>query len=175
MGKNKNIIIYLLAAVGIVFLLSLSVKFKKEKPNPVEKTGYDLKYILSTKNNSVATGDNFEVYLYLKGNDAAKVSAYDFKLYFDPDKLKLNSATPGNFIEKYMTIKWDLQNPWFAIAMSPSSKDKVALPEQPVAIFEFAALDKSGNFTISTANSTVYLANTGGAAPETATLEIKIN
>lgn len=164
MKSSKQLPLYfILGALLLVGLIvaTVSMQNKKELLPKTPKLSYSLK---PTKT-ELKVGERITMPIYLLEQDAAKAIAYDIKIDYDKSKLKLVSATPGGFLEKYMTVKWDLEDAWFAIAVSPTKPIPQARIDQPLLTLEFVAMAKSDSTLVSTGTTTVYVSNTGGFRP----------
>lgn len=131
-------------------------------PKPVAP---NLSFSMPLNQTTYKVGQKILLPLYIQGTMAEKITAFDVKLNYDPSKLRLVTATPGSFFEKYFTIKWDKKETWFALAKTPVKPEKLASVSSPLLTLEFVVLSKTDSATVSTGTSTVYVANTGGFRP----------
>jgi hypothetical protein len=112
--------------------------------------------------------------VYLTGTGASQVSAFDIKFYFDPAKFKLTDATPADFFTNYLTIKWDKDNAWFALARSPSTETPTTQVKSPLLTLKLTAIAKSSSTPVSTTASVVYITKIGGVHPTAGTINFEI-
>lgn len=170
--KNP-VIAYLIMAFVVVFVLSVAGKlilsFKSDKV-----IATDMAYVLTPPESEYAVGDTISVPVYLSGDETENATALDIKFKYDKKKLELTGATPGQFYDKYLTVKWDDSAAWYALAMTPSEEPRFTNPESPVLTLEFRAIAPASATNITTDSSTVYIANTGGFHPQTGKATIKI-
>ncbi len=174
--KLTKISLIALALVVITAAVIMVIK-STGKPAPQTQTvqNLDLKYALSPSKTVYNVGDKITVPVYLAGVDAGRVTAFDIKFAYDNTKLKLDSAVPGNFLAKYITVKWDTDSAWFALALSPTNPRTDPQPSAAVMTLEFTALAKTSSSSVSTGVSTVYVTKTGGFHPQTGTVDLTIN
>jgi hypothetical protein len=173
MKKSKNLVTYFAIFLVSVFVVLVGMKIYFEFNSPKFGTS-NLSYSLTSTKTDLKVGDKVVVHLYLNGRDAGKASTYDVKLYYDPTKFRLNKTLPGGFFDKYITIKWDQENSWFALAQTPSKPRIMAQTVSPLLSLEFTAIGKSISTPISTGASIVYLTKTGGFHPDPRTVNFSI-
>lgn len=154
-----------------VILVGLKIYLELRSHNAMSK---DLTYVLKPSKTDLKVGEKVSVPVYLSGKDAAKVSAYDIKLYYDPTKLKLTKVIPGGFFEKYITVKWDQKQSWYALALTPSETNTESRPDLPILTLELTAVAKSEGTQVTTGISTVYVTKTGGFQPKSGSVNINI-
>lgn len=168
----------LLTYVGVVLLtfIVLFVAFKTYYRSNPNVSAPELVYTLKSDKEVVKVGEKISLQVYLTNKEAEKVNAFDIKLYYDPKFFRLEKATPGMFFEKYITIKWDQSQSWFALAQTPDEKGQrqITNTNSPVINLELVATDKTESTQISTGASTVYLTQMGGFHPQMGTMNLKI-
>lgn len=173
MKKNNSLFLYVgFALVALFFILvGLKIYFELNFPKLVVP---ELSYVLSPVKTDLKVGEKISVPVYLTGKDAGKTSAYDVKFYYDATKFKLTKTTPGGFFEKYITVKWDQSQAWYALALTPSTPRVEAQPTLPMLTLELTAIGKTTGTPVTTGTSTVYLTKTGGFHPQTGTVNFTI-
>jgi hypothetical protein len=168
----------LLGVVGVLVLVLVLVfgknYFNKSKTVPTDTTS-EYSYSLSPSATDLTVGDKISIPLYINGENASSISAYDIKLYYDSSKLQLTDATPGNFFEKYITVKWEPKSAWFALAVVPGNPLKMADTDSPLMTLNFTAIAKTNETSVSTGTSTIYVSKTGGFHPQSDTVNLTIN
>lgn len=172
--KQKSTLLLALAfCFAAVFILLVALKVYYEmSPKKLESPA--LTYVLSPTKQDLKVGETVLVPVYLTGAGAGKVSAFDIKVYYDSSKFKLVDATPGDFFSDYLTIKWDKDNAWFALALSPSREKPVTQFTSPLLTLELEAMAKSASTPVSTTASVVYVTKIGGIHPAVGTVNFKI-
>ena len=173
MKLSKSLLALFLVAFLAIFVVGVALKVYWSVSNPAP-TASKLAYVLKPSVTDAKVGDKITVPVYLLGQDAANVTALDVRFTYDATKLKLVSSVPGTFFEKYLTVKWDQKTAWFALAMTPSTPKKQALPASPILTLEFTAIGKTDSASLSTGASTVYVTKTGGFHPQTGTVSFSI-
>jgi hypothetical protein len=171
--SGRPVVAYLIAAFVIVFVLAVAGKIVISLTNGPVKAS-DMAYTLTPVESEYSVGDTISIPVYLNGDETENATALDIKFKYDKKKLQLVSATPGQFYDKYLTVKWDDEAAWYALAMTPSEEPRYSNPESPVLTLEFTALEATPATNITTDSSTVYIANTGGFHPQTGKATIKI-
>lgn len=157
--------------IVLVTLFALKNYLQIKKPTVLVP---NMNYVLSPDKVTISVGEKLTIPVYLTGTGTDGVTAYDIKFYYDRSKLRLNSTKPGNFFEKYMTIKWDQENAWYALAMSPGKPKQPANTSSPLLVLEFTALTKSDSAEVKTDTSMVYVSQTGGFRPKAGIVELRI-
>jgi hypothetical protein len=171
--KVKPFVLFLCIFAVSVFVILVGIRIYMELNSPKFKTP-ELSYNLAPTKTSLKVGEKVSVPLYLAGKDAGKTSAYDVKFYYDATKFKVTKVTPGGFFEKYITVKWDQNQAWFALAMTPSKPKIEANSGSAILTLELTAIAKTAATPVSTGTSLVYLTKTGGFHPEAATVNFSI-
>ncbi len=173
MKLSRGLALILASIIFVVFVSAIAYKVSVSiKEN---KVGADmLAYSLSPEKTNYKVGDKISVPVYLDGNEVENATAYDVKFIYDTNKLRLTNATPGTFYDKYLTVKWEPKEAWFALAMTPEKPQKQAHSNLPLMTLEFTALSKTSGTQISTATSTVYVAKTGGFHPKAGKVTLTI-
>lgn len=175
MKTNTKFLTY----AGIVLLTTIAVLTVLKvyyRANPSKLPAPELVYSVKSDKSVLKVGQKLTVQVYLNNKDAEKINAYDLKMYYDPKKLRLEKATPGMFFEKYITIKWDQSQSWFALAQTPDEigQKQITNTNSPIINLELVATDKTESTQISTGASTVYLTQMGGFHPQMGTMNLKI-
>lgn len=171
--KSKFSILY--AVLGVLVLVIILAGFKVFLVSRTPKVETpELTYILSPTKTELKVGEKVSIPVYLTGKDASRVSAYDLKMFYDSTKFKPTKVTPGGFFDKYITVKWDQSQSWFALAQSPSNPRVPAQASLPVVTLELTAVAKVDSTQVATNASIVYLTKTGGFHPATGTVNFKI-
>lgn len=115
---------------------------------------------------SLTKESQFTVDVYLDSEKGEEITAYDIQIDYDKTKAKLIAAEPAGYLTSPLTVKWDLENAWFAASANPSSyKDTISRinPDKPMVTLTFIALDSTNSSTISLKKeSEVYVSQKGG-------------
>jgi hypothetical protein len=174
MKRSKSILLlYSVVALATLFFVLVGLGVYSSLNKPTLNTP-QLSYSLIPSQTNVKVGDKIYVPVYLNGRDAYRVTAYDVKLYYDPTNLRLTKVTPGGFFEKYLTVKWDQKNNWYALAMTPGNPRVLAQPTLPILILELTTIRTTPSTPVSTVTSQVYLTKTGGFHPKMGTVSFSI-
>ena len=173
MKKYHSLLLYSAIALVTFFVVLVGMKIYFEFNSPKFRAS-DLSYTLKPSKTVLKVGEKISVPVYLNGRDAGKASAYDIKFYYDKDKFRLTKAIPGGFFDKYITIKWDQSQSWFALAQTPSKPRVPAMTNAPVLTLELTAIAKTEGTPVSTGASIVYLTNIDGFHPEPGTVNFSI-
>lgn len=163
----KKLIFILIAVALVAAGLGAVYYFQVKKvAAPGSQTSQTLNFSLNPSSTVVKQGNKVTLSVYITGQNADKVSAFDVRLNYDKNKLNLVSATPGGFFGKYIEIKWDKNMAWFAQSVNPSEQNTTTPdPTLPAVVLDFTATDK-GNVDISVdEKSAVYVSNVGGFYP----------
>ncbi len=161
----RSILLILAIALLSIFIVGVALKVYWNVTAP-KTPKVNLSYVLKPSKTSLKVGEKVSVPVYLSGDNIDKATAFDVKFTYDTKSLKLTGVTPGTFYNKYIKVKWDQKNAWFALAITPSASVKTANPDSPLITLEFTAIVKSTSAGVSTGNSTVYIAKTGGFHPQ---------
>jgi hypothetical protein len=159
--------------VGLLFIFVFAAIFKNSMVKVQPKVP-QLTYDLRPSATELTVGQTIQIPLYLTGDSISKATAFDVKFNYDETKLKLVSATPGNFYDKYLIVKWDIKSNWFALAIMPDKPLKNPDPTKPLLTLEFKAIAKSTSALLKTHDSTVYISQTGGFNPLTGSVNFII-
>ena len=159
-------------AIFFVVLVALAVYYQA---NPPENTKPNITYILKPEKTDLKIGEVVLVPVYLDGVGATKVTAFDIKLYYDATKFKLTNTSPGGFFPKYVTIKWDEANTWFALALTPASPKLTSQINSPLLTLELTAIAPSKSTVLSSGTSTLYITKMGGLQPKSNSVNFSIN
>lgn len=160
------VVVSVLMGAYIVFSRPPAFKPSQNNPAPVQTQQQAISVVIDAKQTNISVGNKVLVSVYLRGQDAEKITAFDFKLDYDKTKLKLVEAIPGGFFNKYIQVKWDLAAGWFSEAVNPSETRTNAKPELPVMTLEFTALSRSGSTLLSIkSDSLIYISGLGGESP----------
>lgn len=170
--NSRRVYVFLATALFVVFAVSVAVKAYLTI-NELADTKTKLSYSLKADKSEVQRGDKVSVSLFLEGHESASTIAFDVKIGFDKKKLKLVKATPGDFFAKYLTVKWDEETSWFALAQAPNSQSPID-PDRPLVTLEFTALEGSPETEIKTLESTVYISKVGGFKPQSGGVVLKL-
>ena len=162
--KQSKFLSTLLIIFVAVFAVGVGLKVYWSMANSKPVTP-KLAYVLRPSKTEIKVGEHVTVPVYLTGDDTPRVSAFDIKFNYDTTKLKLVSAVPGTFFDKYLTVKWDQKTSWFALAMNPSTKKTPPTLTSPILTLEFIGVQKTDSTAVSTGVSTVYVTETGGFQP----------
>lgn len=166
MQNSKSFMLFLAIGLLTIFSILYVVRMGNAPARLVNKNA-DLTYLLTPLKTDLKVGEQISIPVYLTGRDAYKTTAFDIKMYYDNTKFNLDRVTPGVFFDKYITVKWDEQNAWFALALSPSTPRVSADPTKPMLMLELTAIAKSQGAIVSSGTSTVYLTKMGGFTPKT--------
>ena len=174
MKLSRSLVIFVVVGFFAVFVGAVAFRIYRSVNAPSPAPVSSMSYKLIPDKTELKVGQKVSVPVYLSGDGSTNTTAFDVKFYYDSTKLKLTGATPGTFFDKYLTVKWDLKEAWFALAMSPAP-DKKATATSPLVTLEFTAVAKSPSVSVSTGASTVYVAKTGGFHPQSGTVNFTIN
>jgi hypothetical protein len=173
MKLSRSLLLFLTVGLVTVFVVAVAAKIYVSVQS--SKVGNDsMFYTLSPEANELKVGEKVLVPVYLDGENVETATAFDVKFTYDPKKLKLTKSTPGKFYDKYLTVKWEDKEAWYALAMTPTSPKTTTNPEEPLLILEFTAIANTPSTVIQTETSTVYIAKTGGFHPQTGRATITI-
>ena len=174
MKLSRSFILVLAVGLLTIFVVSVAIKVYWDVNHP-SVPAPKLSYTLSPSQTSLKVGSKVSVPVYLSGSSATNTTAFDVKFSYDATKLKLTGATAGTFFTKPLTVKWDLNNAWFALAINPTGATTAAELNSPLLTLQFTAIGKSASTVVSTGDSTVYLSKTGGFNPKTGAVDLSIN
>ena len=174
MKLSKSLILVLVVGLLTVFVVSVAIKVYWDVNHPFVPTPV-LSYKLSPSQTALKLGSKVSIPVYLTGTGTSGITAFDVRVSYDATKLKLTGATAGTFFTKPLTVKWDLENAWFALAVNPISQTTPADLNSPLLTLQFTTIAKSASTVVSTGDSTVYVSKTGGFHPKTGVVDLNIN
>jgi len=174
MKLSRSFILILVVGLLTVFVVSVAIKVYWDVNHPPVPAP-QLMYTLSPSQTNLKLGDKVSIPVYLSGTGATEANSFDVKFNYDTTKLKLTGATAGAFFAKPLTVKWDLKNSWFALAITPASPAVPIELNSPLMTLQFTAIGKSTSTVVSTGDSTVYVSKTGGFHPKTGAINLNIN
>jgi hypothetical protein len=173
MKLSRSLLLVLSSILFIAFVAGVAYKVSTDLKE--KKVGSEmLAYMLKPEQTTLNVGDKVRVPVYLTGDVVEDATAFDLKISYDKSKLRLDKAEVGTFYDKPLTVKWEPKQAWFALAMTPEDPQKPAHSDEPMVILEFTTLAKTNQTQVSTSDSTVYVADTGGFHPQAGRVTLSI-